>query len=124
MPVRMRTCLVALVAFAATAAPTAGLASSGIRSAPGDRAGPTGTAWRRFRLPPLVHPTELYGVSVLAPDDAWAVGTYEDNGYHGHVLTLHWDGATWDVVPAVDGQRVKLLSAVDGVTGQDIWAAG
>src|SRR5205823_9308077 len=73
-----------------------------------------GSSWRLFRLPPTAHPTELYGVSALAPGDAWAVGTYEDNGYHGHVLTLHWNGSAWDVVPAVDGKRVKLLSAVDG----------
>lgn len=55
----------------------------------------------------------LRGVSMAAPDDAWAVG---DGG-----LILHWDGVAWSPASsptAYDLHGVSMVSATDG------WAVG
>src|SRR5436853_424876 len=49
------------------------------------------------------HESELAGLSVLAPDDIWAVGRY-NSGRPPTVtgrdtLSLHWDGTSWGIVP-------------------------
>jgi hypothetical protein len=74
-----------------------------------------GSRWTRdTSLPGL----EFYGVSALAPDDAWAVG----NGY-GPQLILHWDGQGWTTVPT-PSPGAGQLSAIDASSPTDLWAVG
>ena len=50
----------------------------------------------------------LRGVSFASPTDGWAVGTSNLSGYTGYrTLTLHWDGASWTVVPSPDAPGVR-----------------
>jgi hypothetical protein len=63
----------------------------------------------------------LYGVSALAPDDAWAVG-FQDSGSVPDSLTLHWDGVQWSTVAGPQGNI--FLYDVEAVSHDDVWAAG
>src|SRR5262252_1435831 len=42
----------------------------------------------------------LRGVSVLAPDDVWAVGQQDDGSGNAMTLVEHWDGHRWSVDPS------------------------
>jgi cell division septation protein DedD len=67
----------------------------------------------------------LNSVSAVSTDDVWAVGAYDTGGYLRHALMLHWDGASWSVVPGPDlGLRNVALVAVSIVSSHAAWAVG
>ena len=69
--------------------------------------------------------SQLYGVSALASDDAWAVGTV-GTGTEYDTLILHWDGTSWTQVPSPSpgGASGSYLFGVSAVSATDIWAVG
>ncbi|MEA2574169.1 MAG: hypothetical protein QOH93_1467, partial [Chloroflexia bacterium] len=97
---------------------------------------------------------QLTGVSVVSPDDVWAVGYYNDpsvtqpgssnkhvprnspndkvqiiepEGSGGTYRTLveHYDGTGWTMVPSPNnGDDDNLLAAVVGIANDDVWAVG
>lgn len=82
-----------------------------------------GTAWERFEVPNVASGViaGLHDVVSIAPDDAWAVGSYRG----GRALTEHWDGSAWNLVPspgAGDGDNEWL--AVTATSSDDVWAVG
>jgi hypothetical protein len=96
----------------------------------------TGSSWSIVPTANLVAPiagpgvdvSELNGVKVLAPNDAWAVGDGQD--YTGNTpasvdmaFIEHWDGNTWNQVAAPVHQSGDFLSDVQGIHG-DMWAVG
>jgi hypothetical protein len=88
----------------------------------------TGDGWERVPSPNAgTAPDEngrLGGVTSLAPDDAWAVGSYRDPA--PRPLTLHWNGTAWTVVaaPTPTGAEAAWLNAVSGTAPDDVWAVG
>ncbi len=73
----------------------------------------------------------LTAVKAIAPDDVWAVGHFKTQQSHGHVgpqpLTLHWDGSSWEIVPAPFSQGESsgaILNDIDAISSDDIWAGG
>ncbi len=67
----------------------------------------------------------LRDVSVVSPTDAWVVGSWI--GGRRHTLAVHWVGEIWVRVPtpdAPDDSAEYILSAVDAVAADDVWAAG
>jgi hypothetical protein len=71
----------------------------------------------------------LIAVAVTAPDDAWAVGSFEEKGLR-HVLpttnrplALHWDGIRWRTFPLPDVGQGDL-NGVAAVDRDDVWAVG
>jgi hypothetical protein len=50
--------------------------------------------------PMQVNNSFFAGVSASGPDEAWAVGTYEDENTNDHPLVEHWNGSTWTRVTA------------------------
>lgn len=84
-------------------------------AAPGDylQLAPTGGSGSWSDAP---RPTgsNLYGVDVVAENDAWAVGQ------GGKVL--HWDGANWTAV-AFPNTGIDLF-AVDAVSTSEVWVVG
>lgn len=81
-----------------------------------------GNAWE-----PVASPTAypLNAVTMLSPDDGWAVGGYVESAGGGncydHNVILHWDGWTWAAIPHPGDSPlygVGFASATDG------WAAG
>jgi hypothetical protein len=74
----------------------------------------------------------LEEVSVIAPDDIWAVGhkyVPAGTGMETQTLAMHWDGASWTIVPSPSpspypgGGWADFLT-VHAVTTDDVWAAG
>lgn len=70
----------------------------------------------------------LTAVAALAPDDAWAVGSYsifaEGVASANRTLIEHWDGGSWTLVasPNVDDQ--SWLTGISAVFSSDVWAVG
>jgi hypothetical protein len=61
---------------------------------------------------------ELRSVVAIAKDNAWAVGTYENNQTNFHqdrTLTMQWDGSSWQIVPSptpgATGQLTSIAAA-------------
>ena len=87
-----------------------------------------GAAWSRTPTPnPGVAgrppKCELHDVHAIAPNDAWAVGSYEGQAPSGGIqelpLVLRWDGSVWNRV-TLPPQWTQGVSGVDGVGG-DLW---
>ena len=67
----------------------------------------------------------LLGVSVIAPNDGWAVGGSGDPSNPTLTLYERWDGATWSAVDGPNpGTIVNELFAVDEMATDDAWAVG
>ncbi|MCA1845243.1 MAG: hypothetical protein LC792_19035, partial [Actinobacteria bacterium] len=71
-----------------------------------------GTMWSRVPAAPTNRSVGFADVKVIAPDDAWAVGS----------IVEHWDGTRWSIayVPP-PGQH---FNAVDADASDDVWAVG
>ncbi len=65
----------------------------------------------------------LFGVTTVANDDAWAVGSYWGLG-SGQTLTLHLEGGIWNHVPSPNGEDNNVLYGVEAVTSTDVWTVG
>ncbi len=69
----------------------------------------------------------LTAVTVIGPNDVWAVGYWTPNNIAGKAqpLTEHWNGNSWSVVPAPP--RTSISAALYGVGSDgwnDVWAVG
>lgn len=87
-----------------------------------------GTAWKQFTSPnPGTSSNDLFSVKAFSPNNAWALGTYEDPPATESMLILHWNGKTWAQVPAPNtsslGTSPSLIS-ITSSSAKDIWAAG
>jgi hypothetical protein len=71
-----------------------------------------GSSWSSVPTPNV---TYLYGITALAPDDAWAVSPY------GKIV--HWNGSSWSLMtlPNVPGMQI---SAISGSGPDDVWIVG
>lgn len=101
-----------------------------------------GSGWRQIDMPELgemrengytdLENSEFRGVVALAPNDAWAVGSYSRSGmrspnneYTGSTLVEHWDGTTWGQVPSPNTTHpYNTLNDVAASGAGDIWAVG
>jgi hypothetical protein len=59
------------------------------------------------------------GVTVIAPNDAWAVGTWA----YGPLL-LHRDGTSWEPAPSPDTAGLGSLAGVSAARSRSLWAVG
>lgn len=67
----------------------------------------------------------IRGVAAIGPNDAWAVGHYENASGINQTLTMHWDGTQWQVVPSPNvGSSGNYLYAVSATSGGEVWAVG
>ncbi len=80
-----------------------------------------GSMWRRVSVPsPEGSYDILYGVSATSASDVWAVGvTGYDQG-----LIVHWNGATWSVLPHPEYDGGEAFRSVVAVAPDDAWAVG
>lgn len=123
-----------------TAAPGAGVWAVGVREYEDqERLGLVsimrlrGGEWRRVPIPKVTLPpgedsglAELRDITVLSPDDIWAVGTIVWNPPEGdgpmRTLLLHWNGERWRVeIGDGDPEESYVAVAPDGAGG--VWAA-
>ena len=63
----------------------------------------------------------LNALAVVSPNDIWAVGT---GCLELRTLVLHWDGATWSVVPSPNPRAENILTGVVAIASNDVWAVG
>jgi hypothetical protein len=87
-----------------------------------------GSAWTIVDHPHVGDLDFLHHVVAIAPDDAWAVGSfYSSADFRLRTLTLHWNGSTWSVVPSPnveEGVQSNSLWGVSAVSSTDAWAVG
>ena len=100
----------------------------GAHDGPGGRTVPTsahwdGVAWTHARVPisgGRGGSSIPQGLSVRAPDDAWAVGDGVDAGS----WMIHWDGQRWHRVAFPTYGYGALLHGVSAVAPDDVWVSG
>jgi hypothetical protein len=87
-------------------------------------AGGCGTSWSIVDAP-ISHRYAYspFGVTALAADDAWAVGT-QQQGDTVRPLAEHWNGVSWRVVPTPWVGMASALVDVAAVSSADVWAVG
>jgi hypothetical protein len=88
-----------------------------------------GSAWSVVASPNPAGKTYavLNGVAALSASDIWAVGHSGDpSSIPLQTLTLHWDGSQWSIIPSPSPGTYNgnVLTAVDGVSPNDVWAVG
>ena len=85
-----------------------------------------GVRWTVFPAPTPPFSSKLLGVSAVAANDVWAVGSNAPQS--GFVppqpLIEHWDGSQWTVVPSPNPNGWSWLNAVAAVASNDVWAVG
>ena len=90
----------------------------------------TGTKWVMTKVPTLgTEGSQLNGIQVLSPADAWAVGQTQDSNGAILSLTEQFNGKTWTVVPSPDPGMSGTLkdNALDGIAsagGGNLFAVG
>ena len=115
----------AVAALAITAGAVAGISSAGAPAAaiPSAAAAPC-VAWTGGEQPSDPGGTSqnntLWGVAVLSPCNAWAVGDYDP----GQTQIAHWDGASWTQVPSPDPGPQARLFGVHALSVSNVWAVG
>src|SRR3954452_25478258 len=86
-----------------------------------------GSAWsRQVVAGPAGTDTEFTGVKAFSAGDAWAVGqTAPAGSTFRNTLAMHYNGTAWAAVPTPSpGTRTNFVTAVDGISGTDVWMAG
>jgi hypothetical protein len=67
----------------------------------------------------------LYDVTVVSPDDVWAVGARETSRLQEYrTVTMHWDGTTWQLVPSPNPGVGNRLNGVATTPSGEVWAVG
>lgn len=84
-----------------------------------------GTAWSVVPTPNANARSNVFNAVVaIAPNDAWAIGDY-DNGKAFTPLTEHWDGRAWRLVPAPDsGAHTTFVFGATAASSNEVFAAG
>ena len=85
-----------------------------------------GSSWALAPSPATPGPAGALGhVSVVGPDDAWAVGWTGNGSTTFDALTEHWNGTAWTVVPVPASVGTGIyLASVAAISARDVWAAG
>jgi hypothetical protein len=91
-----------------------------------------GERWSRVRSPAPGVGATLFSVAAPRRRDVWAVGDYRTAGnsrtpHAEQPLAEHWDGRSWQAIPApsADSQSLgQALTAVAVGPGGNMWAAG
>ena len=81
-----------------------------------------GTTWKSV---PMALPTRanMTAVSVLKPNDVWAIG-YTFSGQQLTSVIQHFNGTKWSVVPSPHFTGGEQLFAVKAVASNDVFAVG
>ena len=83
-------------------------------------------SWEIVESPnPGSNSNHLLAVSVLSASDIWAVGDFRaSSGSSYQLLTIHWDGSTWSLIPSPSFGGDAILRAVAAVSTSDVWVFG
>ncbi|MBK8900665.1 MAG: hypothetical protein IPM53_05765 [Anaerolineaceae bacterium] len=82
-----------------------------------------GISWSSVPVPSFGTTAELNGITAVAPNDIWAVGTTLESNWK--TLILHWDGAAWTRISSPNlGSFGNYLYDVEAISATDVWAVG
>jgi hypothetical protein len=86
----------------------------------------TGSSWALVPSPNVgTNSNFLLGVEAVSPTDVWAVGYVLDPISSVKTLILHYNGASWSIVPSPNAAASgNYLFAVSATASNDIWAVG
>jgi hypothetical protein len=87
-------------------------------------ASPSTTMMAPGARPGSDRPGAVYGVSCVAPAEAWAVGWAGPDESATQTLILRWDGSNWRRTPAPHPGSESRLTSVNGSADDDVWAVG
>src|SRR5437667_2247637 len=83
-----------------------------------------GTSWNIVSSPNVPgFSNVLQAISIVSANDIWAVGYSQDTNFNNFTLTLHWNGATWSIVPS-PSVNDDILFGVDAIASNDVLAVG
>lgn len=84
-----------------------------------------GTEWSVVDTPaPSAMFSELNGVAAIAPDNVWAVGSYQSSSALPS-LVEHWNGKKWRVSsPNEEGAQLTQFGPLVAFGADDIWSIG
>ena len=84
-----------------------------------------GKSWAVVRSPePGAYANGTAALSVVAPNDVWAVGQADLTENHYEPTAEHWNGTDWTAT-ILPGEGVdSSLADISSAGGDDIWAAG
>jgi len=82
-----------------------------------------GVRWAVVPTPSRDRLSILRSVSVVGPDDVWAVGVW-DKELDFHTLVEHWDGDQWTIVPSPDRGAGAEFMGVLALGPENVWAVG
>jgi hypothetical protein len=84
-----------------------------------------GHKWRTVKIPAPGVGGNFFAVTALAPTRVWAVGQYYRKGEtESHALASRWNGRAWRFTRPPNRKWFdNTLIAVDGKTGEGVWAA-
>lgn len=85
-----------------------------------------GSSWDVAGMDVMTQPITLSRIDALAPDDVWAVGSYDaaqpaGGSPNNQRLILHWDGLQWTVSYRGGPGRFNGVSAL---AADNVWAVG
>ena len=80
-----------------------------------------GTQWSLSSSPAISG--RLFGVTAIAPNDAWAVG-WTSSPNVTNTLIEHWNGTQWSIVSSPNPSFINILTSVVKISANNVWAAG
>ncbi len=85
-----------------------------------------GSHWSIVPSPsPASNGNQLDAISVVSPDNIWAVGSSVETNKQQHTLVEHWNGSTWQVVASPNIQpQYDVLGGITAISANNIWAVG
>jgi hypothetical protein len=68
----------------------------------------------------------LNGVTIVAANDIWAVGSGANQSNLSQTLIEHWNGTTWSIAvsPNPAGATEAVLASVSAAAANDVWTVG
>jgi hypothetical protein len=86
-----------------------------------------GSSWSIVFSPDVVDGQDNYltSVTMISPNDIWAVGNYWDLDGNIKTFSEHWDGTQWSLVTTLSpGDSYDFLYGVVGVSPDNAWSVG
>ncbi|MGH2510739.1 MAG: hypothetical protein ACRDHZ_25510, partial [Ktedonobacteraceae bacterium] len=88
-----------------------------------------GQKWQRVVLPaPWAEANVRFGITVVSAKDMWALGSSQGSDLVSHLLILHWNGTSWQEVPApvlrLPDSFPNTFASGIAVSGGQIWIIG
>ncbi|HJT55060.1 MAG TPA: hypothetical protein VJ761_01090 [Ktedonobacteraceae bacterium] len=87
-----------------------------------------GSQWSIVSSPTRQSCDQLYSVTAISTNDAWAVGYSSQNCnskyFSGRALIEHWNGKKWSIASSPRPPKNSTLTGIAAASQNDVWAVG